>query len=100
MLSLIVAPLGKPAYYVAGLFSCRGVARFCLTYLLPVLTINEGGSLTYTVSEASTRVSNATLLRTLERNWPLYVFEASELAVRVKTFKNVTLALIVETFEM
>jgi aquaporin Z len=37
--------------------------------------------LTYTVSEASTHLSNATLLRTLERNWPLYVFEAIELAL-------------------
>jgi len=37
--------------------------------------------LIYTVSEASTRISNATLLHTLERNWPLYVFEAAELAL-------------------
>jgi len=37
--------------------------------------------LTYKVSEATARVSNAPLLRTLERNWPLYVFEAVELAI-------------------
>jgi len=33
------------------------------------------------VSEATTSVSNAPLLRTLERNWPLYIFEAVELAI-------------------
>lgn len=37
--------------------------------------------MTYTVSEATTGVSNAPLLSTLERNWPLYVFEAVELAI-------------------
>ena len=36
--------------------------------------------MTYTVSPASMGASNATLLRTLKRNWPLYVFEAVELA--------------------
>ena len=33
------------------------------------------------MSEATTSVSNAPLLRTLERNWPLYVFESVELAI-------------------
>jgi aquaporin Z len=37
--------------------------------------------LTYTVGEASRRVLQASLLRTLERNWALYIFEASELAI-------------------
>ena len=49
--------------------------------------------MTYTVSEASTRVSNATLLRTLEQNWPLYVFEASELALFMLSACTFTLLL-------
>jgi aquaporin Z len=37
--------------------------------------------LSYTVAEASRDASNATLLHALKRNWPLYMFEASELAL-------------------
>lgn len=33
------------------------------------------------MSEAALRVSNAPLRRTLKRNWPLYFFEAAELAI-------------------
>jgi aquaporin Z len=36
--------------------------------------------LTYTVGEANTRNLNATLLRSLAQHWPLYAFEAVELA--------------------
>jgi hypothetical protein len=37
--------------------------------------------LTYTLSEGSTSISNAALPGTLKRHWPLYVFEAAELAL-------------------
>ncbi len=41
----------------------------------------EGVLLSHTMEAPGTGISNATLLGALGRNWPLYVFEASELAL-------------------